>query len=585
MIKKSKRGLLSIILAMTLIFTMNLSVFAATPAIPVGHTVNGLTITRAATDLWVDDAITRNDFIVKATTAEDAGVDFVLAADEGTLTSDPKVVSGTNTVSYTYNGVSNSCTFTGQEVTSLTVTYTGDPVAVGENVDTSKLTIKANYTKEDGSTVTDFAPTDWVVDGTTGKVMTISGAGDNNFTIRWHNKTATVTIPGKPVQTEPDPAVATLTVKYADESVLVNSNFDKNKVTVIWADSVISKTLTYDALDVKPTSTRITSIGDNNFTVGYKGKTATLVVHGYKVEKITASYTGDRVKVGSSLNKDNLKVRIYYTDNKQGLPNPDLLPKDAYTVTPATALSSGTTKFTITYSDASADYTADVSVESYGQSDLTIQSLEAKYKDASILVGNDFNTSDVTITAKYNDGSTEKIGWSKLDTKPDSIQVSKPGWNSYEIGYGGATATLQVHGYEAKGIAVEYSGGDLKVGSAIDKSNVKVKVTYTKNYKDEASSEEVSDYTMSPETVAAVGANTITVTVGEKTATFTVTGLDPNATPSPSANKTQPVTANGNKVVAKTGDDSNTWLYFVVIAVILSAGLVGTYLYKKKFSE
>ena len=585
MIKKSKRGLLSIILAMTLIFTMNLSVFAATPAIPAGHTVNGLTITRAATDLWVDDAITRNDFIVKVTTAEDSGVDFVLAADEGTLTSDPKVVSGTNTVSYTYNGVSNSCTFTGQEVTSLTVTYTGDPVAVGENVDTSKLTIKANYTKEDGSTVTDFAPTDWVVDGTTGKVMTISGAGDNNFTIRWHNKTATVTIPGKPVQTEPDPAVATLTVKYADESVLVNSNFDKNKVTVIWADSVISKTLTYDALDVKPTSTRITSIGDNNFTVGYKGKTATLVVHGYKVDKITASYTGDRVKVGSSLNKDNLKVRIYYTDNKQGLPNPDLLSKDAYTVTPATALSSGTTKFTITYSDASADYTADVSVESYGQSDLTIQSLEAKYKDASILVGNDFNTSDVTITAKYNDGSTEKIGWSKLDTKPDSIQVSKAGWNSYEIGYGGATATLQVHGYEAKGIAVEYSGGDLKVGSTIDKSNVKVKVTYTKNYKDETSSEEVSDYTMSPETVAAVGANTITVTVGDKTATFNVTGLDPNATPSPSANKTQPVTANGNKVVAKTGDDSNTWLYFVVIAVILSAGLAGTYLYKKKFSE
>ena len=585
MIKKSKRGLLSIILAMTLIFTMNLSVLAATPAIPAGHTVNGLTITRAATDLWVDDAITRNDFIVKVTTAEDSGVDFVLAADEGTLTSDPKVVSGTNTVSYTYNGVSNSCTFTGQEVTSLTVTYTGDPVAVGENVDTSKLTIKANYTKEDGSTVTDFAPTDWVVDGTTGKVMTISGAGDNNFTIRWHNKTANVTIPGKPVQTEPDPAVATLTVKYADESVLVNSNFDKNKVTVIWADSVISKTLTYDALDVKPTSTRITSIGDNNFTVGYKGKTATLVVHGYKVEKITASYTGDRVKVGSSLNKDNLKVRIYYTDNKQGLPNPDLLSKDAYTVTPATALSSGTTKFTITYSDASADYTADVSVESYGQSDLTIQSLEAKYKDASILVGNDFNTSDVTITAKYNDGSTEKIGWSKLDTKPDSIQVSKPGWNSYEIGYGGATATLQVHGYEAKGIAVEYSGGDLTVGSTIDKRNVKVKVTYTKNYKDETSSEEVSDYTMSPETVAAVGANTITVTVGDKTATFTVTGLDPNASPSPSANKTQPVTANGNKVVAKTGDDSNTWLYFVVIAVILSAGLAGTYLYKKKFSE
>ena len=585
MIKKSKRGLLSIILAMTLIFTMNLSVLAATPAIPVGHTVNGLTITRAATDLWVDDAITRDDFIVKVTTAEDSGVDFVLAADEGTLTSDPKVVSGTNTVSYTYNGVSNSCTFTGQEVTSLTVTYTGDPVAVGENVDTSKLTIKANYTKEDGSTVTDFAPTDWVVDGTTGKVMTISGAGDNNFTIRWHNKTATVTIPGKPVQTEPDPAVATLTVKYADESVLVNSNFDKNKVTVIWADSVISKTLTYDALDVKPTSTRITSIGDNNFTVGYKGKTATLVVHGYKVEKITASYTGDRVKVGSSLNKDNLKVRIYYTDNKQGLPNPDLLPKDAYIVTPATALSSGTTKFTITYSDASADYTADVSVESYGQSDLTIQSLEAKYKDASILVGNDFNTSDVTITAKYNDGSTEKIGWSKLDTKPDSIQVSKVGWNSYEIGYGGATATLQVHGYEPKGIAVEYSGGDLKVGSTIDKSNVKVKVTYTKNYKDETSSEEVSDYTMSPETVAAIGANTITVTVGDKTATFTVTGLDPNATPSPSANKTQPVTANGNKVVAKTGDDSNTLLYFIIIAVILSAGLAGTYLYKKKFSE
>lgn len=586
MIRKSKRGLLSIILAMTLIFAMNLSVFAATPDIPAGHTVNGLTITRAATNLWIDDTIKRDDFTVKVTTAEDTGVDFVLAADEGTFTADPKVVSGTNTVSYTYNGVSNSCTFTGQEVTALTVTYTGNPVTVGDDVDTSKLTIKANYVKEDGSTATDFAPTDWVVDGTTDKVMTVSAVGDNNFTIRWHNKTANVTIPGKPVPTEPDPATATLTAVYADESVLVNSNFDANKVKVIWSDALVSKTLSYDALDVKPTSTRIKSIGDNNFTVGYKGATATLTVHGYKVDKITASYTGDRVKVGSSLNKDNLKVRIYYTDNKQGLPNPDLLSKEAYTVTPGTALSSGNTKFTVTYSDASADYTADVTVESYGTSDLIVQSLEAKYKDASVVVGSEFNASDVTITAKYNDGSTEKIGWSKLDTKPDNMQVSKAGWNSYEIGYGDATATLQVHGYEAKGLAVEYSGGDLKVGSSIDKSKVKVTVTYSKDYKDETHSEEISDYTLSPETVAAIGANTITLTADGKTATFTVTGLDPNATPKPTTTTAkQPVTANGNKVVAKTGDESNTLLYFIVIAVIVSVGLICTYTYNKKFSK
>lgn len=587
MIKKRK-GLLSLMLSMVLMLSMSATAFAATPAIPGGVTINSIAVTRSTTTKYVGEELTADDIIVTAT-GSDANT-YVLDSTEFTIDdADKTIKSGANTFNITASGKTGTVTFTGRETTALSAVYSGSEVTVGDNVDTTKVTVKASYVLEDDTTKTDETVTDWVIDGTTGKTMTITGAGDNNFTIRYGNKTTPIKITGKPVSTEPDPATATLTATYADESVLVNENFDKSKVKLVWADATRSKNLSFDELETKPTSMRITSTGDNNFTVGYKGKTTTLVVHGYKVDKITASYTGDRVKVGQAIDKDKLKVRLYYTDNKQGLANPTVLSKEQYTVTPATALSSGTTKFTITYSDANADYMADVNVESYGQSDLTVSSMEAKYKDASVLVGSDFNTSDVTITVKYNDGSTEKIGWSKLETKPTEIKVTKAGWNSYEIGYAKATATLQVHGYEVSGIAVEYSGGDLKVGSSIDKSKLKVKVTYSKNYKDETTSEEVSDYTLSADTVTAVGANTITVTYGEKTATFTVNGLDPNAVATAATTaaggKTQPTTANGNKVVAKTGDTHNSYVWLFAVLFVIGGLAIGGFVNRDRIRQ
>lgn len=68
-------------------------------------------------------------------------------------------------------------------------------------------------------------------------------------------------------------------------------------------------------------------------------------------------------------------------------------------------------------------------------------------------------------------------------------------------------------------ISVSYSGGAVVEGTSVTAlTGVVVTATYTNG-----TSETVEGYTMSPSTVA-VGANTITVTYGGKTATFSVTG-------------------------------------------------------------
>ena len=74
---------------------------------------------------------------------------------------------------------------------------------------------------------------------------------------------------------------------------------------------------------------------------------------------------------------------------------------------------------------------------------------------------------------------------------------------------------------ELTSISVSYTGGDVEVGTLTDT----LPIVVTANYSDGTSSRVTTGYTLSP-TEISEGTNTITVTYGGKTATFTVTGIE-----------------------------------------------------------
>lgn len=575
--KKSKR-IISLALCIIMVIAMSIPAFAAASDIPGGVNVTTVNVSyTGAADVFPGATINPADLTVSVD-CDDAN-NYPLVAGDYTIT--PSTVSstaGNNTYTVSYGGKSNTFSMFTVTVTKITAAYSGGNVEVGSNVNPADVTVTATYTDNGGATQTANI-TDWYCGTPGSKTMKVTAVGDNTFTIQAYGVNTTMKVVG--VNPAPVPGPTSLTATYADESVLVNTNFDKSKVKLIYNDGLTPKVIKWEDLTTKPSSMRVSATGDNLFTVGYGGQTASLVVHGYKCDHITASYDGDRLKVGDSVDKSKLTVRIFYTDNKQGLANPAKLNKDQYTISPSTMMEAGTTTFTVKYSDANDDYTATFDVDGYDKSELQISNMEASYADESVLVGSEFNTSSVKVKVKYSDGSTENISWSKLTTKPSDLKVAKSGWNSYELGYNDATATLQVHGYGISSLKAEYSGGDVKVGSSIDKSKLKVTAVYNKDLHDKEKTEEVSDYTLSTETISTVGDNTITVTYGDKTTTFIVKGTDGTAATTADG---QPVTEAGNKVAAKTGDHK-TWplaIGVILTVVLAGAGVGGYYYYNKK---
>lgn len=578
MLKKSKR-IISLALCIILVIAMSIPAFAAAADIPGGVNPTTLNVNYTGSiDVFPGDTINSANLAVSVD-CDDANNYPLVAGDYTVSPSTVATTAGNNTYTVSFGGKTATFNLFTVTVTKLTATYSGGNVTVGNNVNPADVTVTATYTDNGGATKTANI-TDWYCGTPGSKTMKVTAVGDNTFTLSAYGLTTTVKAVG--VNPAPVPGPTSLTATYADESVLVNTNFDKSKVKLVYNDGLKDIVIKWEDLTTKPSSTRVGTTGDNMFTVGYGGQTATLLVHGYKVDHITAAYDGDRLKVGDSVDKSKLTVRIFYTDNKQGLANPAKLNKDQYTISPSTMMEAGTTTFTVKYSDANDDYTATFDVDGYDKSELQVSDMEASYADESVLVGNEFNTSSVKVKVKYSDGSTENISWSKLTTKPSDLKVAKSGWNSYEVGFNEATATLQVHGYGVSSLKAEYSGGDVKVGSSIDKSKLKVTAVYTKDLHDKEETKEVTDYTLSAETVSAVGDNTITVTYGDKTTTFVVKGNDGTATAT-DANG-QPVAANGNKVVAKTGDNKHWPVAIgVIIAVVLAgAGAGGYYYYSKK---
>lgn len=206
--------------------------------------------------------------------------------------------TGINVVIVTYLGRSTTFYITGKQVISIYAYYTGQAVSVGNAVDKSRLIVNAIY-----------------ADGTTQSVQnyslsgeTITQVGKNTLHVEYGGKTASFVVTGcTPME------LKELKVLYTGKEVMVGNKINRDEIVVTaWYTNGLSERIVN--YDLSPEAPSVS--GENTIVVSYRSKAASFVVKGYQkeIQKLSAYYTGKGVGIGGSINKDDVKVTVFYTD-------------------------------------------------------------------------------------------------------------------------------------------------------------------------------------------------------------------------------------------------------------------------------
>lgn len=135
----------------------------------------------------------------------------------------------------------------------------------------------------------------------------------------------------------------------------------------------------------------------------------------------------------------------------------------------------------------------------------------------------DKNLLEVVVQSSNDVNDTRRLDASEY-TISDS-KITKEGKNQFTITYTatGATATCEINGVavELVGIEAKYNGGDVIVGTSLKPEQFVVKLKYNND-----TSDQTTDFTISPKTVTKLGANTIRVTYGTHYVDVNVNGIE-----------------------------------------------------------
>ena len=181
-----------------------------------------------------------------------------------------------------------------------------------------------------------------------------------------------------------------------------------------------------------------------------------------------------------------------------------------FTISPTAILSDGANNVTVTYQNK----TTNVVIKGSGT-----KGLDVIYSgDKNIVVGSSIDIKKVKASIVYSNNDKKPVNTKELTF--ENLEVKAPGPHDVIVKYGDIKGKLTVNGV-AKAIdkiSAKYTGLDLVVGSRIDLSKITVEITNNDKTKERIT----SGFTISPETVANVGANTITVTYKGYSDTITI---------------------------------------------------------------
>ncbi len=214
-----------------------------------------------------------------------------------------------------------------------------------------------------------------------------------------------------------------------------------------------------------------------------------------------------RYFVGEELDTDGLTLTLEYSNGSTESTD------EGFSCDPTSFDTAGEHTVTVNYEDFTVSFT--VTVEDVEVSSISVE----KVPNDTIYVGGTVNTDGLELKVIYSDGSEETVD-SDFTCTPTSFDSA--GEHTVTVTYGGKTATftVEVEELEVESISVKTKPSDTSyfVGENIDTAGLKITVYYSDGTREDIT----SGFTCSPTSFSSAGTKTVTVTYGEKTATFTV---------------------------------------------------------------
>lgn len=275
--------------------------------------------------------------------------------------------------------------------------------------------------------------------------------------------------------------------------------------------------------------------------------------------------TQNNYYVGDTIDKSKVVVTVQ-TDNNG---TTRTLNTDEFTISPDVMPGTGRQQFVVTYTATGATDTLMLTGDA-----VTPVSLTARYTGSSLSVGSAINRSNVTCVVNYNNGTTENV--TNFTLAPTTI--ANAGSNTVRVIYGNLSTTITVTGNQAntggggsstvvgggggsssggtttrpgtsggttsttnkgtgqnrlQSLSASYTGSQLHVGDVLRANDIQVTATYADGSNTVLSS---TAFQFSPSFIRNSGSNTIAVTYGGLSTTFTVNAelqsVDPSSTSS-----------------------------------------------------
>lgn len=170
-----------------------------------------------------------------------------------------------------------------------------------------------------------------------------------------------------------------------------------------------------------------------------------------------------------------------------------------FTISPQAIMADGANNITVEFRGRKTN----VQIKGYGEKEL-----EVIYSgDKSPVVGQNIDIKKIKASIVYTNNDKKALKTSELSF--DNIEVKAPGEHTVFVSYGSLKGKFAVNAVAktAEKMSAKYTGVDLVVGSRIDLSRITIELTNNDKTKETVA----AGFTISPETVDHVGANTITV--------------------------------------------------------------------------
>lgn len=209
--------------------------------------------------------------------------------------------AGSNEIKVSYDGVSTSIVIEGKKLSGIYAYYKQGELTVGEQLKKSEIMVWATYSDGSGEEITDYALPNNVV----------KEVGANTFVVSYEGKNTTFTVMGKKVKLPKE-----IYAYYTGPSLIVGSAPKRSdfNVTVVYNDNTIESISDFE---VSPSV--VQKEGENKFLIS-KGELTTeakLTGIAKTIESITAEYTGFPLVIGTTVNKDDIRVVATYNDNSK----------------------------------------------------------------------------------------------------------------------------------------------------------------------------------------------------------------------------------------------------------------------------